>query len=215
MFRVVSPARDVLCARWMRSGPIALAVLLSPALAAARPLITIGATLGETQSEAEGSANQGPDEAYGAYVRVGLTRRFAAQLELSRIDGDPSYDVRTATLFGVLDLGKGWASRPLHGVVEPILLVGFGEAWGSSASTSTDSYGLDLVAGLGVEYRAVSGLVIGAQARLGERSMQTRAEFNPVATGTPACCVTSIDVADEGLWNGQFRSLLVTGGFAF
>jgi hypothetical protein len=192
----------------MRLAPLAAVIVLSPSLAAARPLITFGATLGATQSENESADSQGPDETFGLYVRVGLTRYFSAQLEISRINSDPSYDVRTATLLGMFDLGHGWLSRPLYGRFVPIALIGVGEAWGSTASSSTDSYGNDLVAGLGLEYRAVNGVTIGFQARLGNRWMQTAVPANPL-------CGTCGESEDEGLWDGQFRTLMMTAGFAF
>jgi hypothetical protein len=199
--------------RQMRLAPLAAVIALSPSLAAARPLITLGATLGATQSETEAEdSNQGPDETFGLYVRLGLTRYLSAQLEIARINSDPSYDVRTATLLGVLDLGHGLLSRPLRGQFVPILVAGVGEAWGSSAITnSADSYGVDLVAGIGVEYRAVNGVVVGVQARIGQRSMTTSPQLNPLC-GT---CEEGGQSEDEGLWDGQFRTLLMTAGFAF
>ena len=197
----------------MRLGLIALVATVSPTLAAARP-ITIGVTLGEAQSEAESGINQGPDEVYGAYLRVGLTRHVAVQLELARIDSDASYDVRTAGLAGVIDLGNGWAVRRLGGRFVPILLGGGGEAWGSAAGNGTTSYGLHLEAGLGIEYRGTSGLVIGGDARIGNRWMQTQAIVPYAGAGATACCGSSL-VEDEGLYDGQYRSLRVTLGVMF
>jgi hypothetical protein len=203
----------------LRSTTLIVSSVLLPSLAAARP-ITVGASLGEAQSEAESNVNQGPDETYAAFVRVGLTRYLSVQLEVARIDSDPAYDVRTATLFGVIDLGNGWTSARLSGRFVPMLLVGGGEAWGSSSETSTDSYGLDLEAGLGLEYRAWRGLVVGIDARIGQRWIQTQAQFNGYSGGGGGgggvCCGGGVPASeDEGLYDGQFRSMRVTVGYRF
>jgi hypothetical protein len=198
----------------MRLSVVAVFALLSPTLAAARP-ITIGAMLGEAQSEAESGLNKGPDEVDGAFVRVGLVPHFAAQLELTRIDSDPSYDVRTVSLLGVLDL----SNRLLAGRLVPILIAGGGAAWGSSPNSSGSS-GLHLEGGLGLEYRTVAGLVIGVDARLGYRWMQTQAVVP--YPGGPAngsniapCCDGSPVGVDGGLYNGQYRSVRATLGITF
>ena len=198
----------------MRAALVAL-VTLSPALASARP-ITIGATVGEAQSEAEGANNQGPDLTYGLFVRVGITRHIAGQLEVTRINSDSDYDTRSASLLGVIDLSSGWGGARLAGRLVPLVLLGGGEAWGSSALTTTDSYALHLEAGLGLEYRARGGLVIGIDARIGNRWMQTStATFNPgCACG---CCFGPGPgpQEDEGLWDGQYRSLRTYVGLTF
>jgi hypothetical protein len=195
----------------MRPGPLALAaVLLSPAVASAGP-IQIGALFGEAQSETEATGPRGPtgagpghgaDATYGAFARIGVTRQLAVQLEVSRIESDPTCDVRTISVLGVVDLGGGWA-RGLRSRVVPIVLIGAGEAWGSSPNIQGSSNGRDAVAGLGVEYRAANGFVLGFQARLGYRWMQTLVNY------------TNASVEEEGLYDGQYRSLLVTGGVIF
>lgn len=210
-FRALARAHNVLAPESMRTITLALIFALSPALAAAHP-ITIGATIGETQSEVESENNQGPDRTYGGFVRVGITRHISTQFEVSRIDSDPTCDVWTATLLAVIE-GNGFPSQLVHGRFVPIVLLGVGESWGTTADVvNTTDYMLDLVAGLGVEYRAANGFVLGVQARLGERSLQTTYAIYSVDT-PPGQGPYRPEY--EGLWAGQFRSVLLTGGWTF
>lgn len=178
------------------AGIVAALALALPSLADARP-ITFGVGLGRTQSEvdADGEAN-GTQQLFG---RVGLTSRLAAQLELQRID-DPSVDIRTGTALLVVELGTLGSFVPLL-----VAGIGFGKAssdWGYETSGSHKE------GGFGLEYRAEGGLTIGADLRLGGRSIDQSVEVYP------ATDVATL-FAPTGLVPGEYRSGRVYAAIRF
>lgn len=171
------------------------ALLISPA-ATANPII-VGANLGITQSEVNASAD--PDHAVGLYGRVALARRFGAQLELGRIDGaDPNMQTRTVNGLAVLDLGAG----PLV----PMLVAGLGVDHASEYGGDIAAHHVE--AGAGVEYRTRDGLVIGADVRIGDRTIDSDSRLVPLA-----CC--TLYTPEQPLADGQYRSARVTLGVRF
>ncbi len=177
----------------MRS--LLLAALLAlPGLAHAGP-IPAGAGLGITQDEAMSSLS--PDHSASVWGRIGLTPRLAAQLELSRIDMSDrmtTADEKTANALAVIDLAAS-------GHLVPILLAGAGIDRASTTVGDTAAHHFE--AGLGLEYRADGGLVIGADARIGERTIDSQP-----------------DVLVDLYWNpplsaGQYRSVRATLGVRF
>jgi hypothetical protein len=197
----------------MRIAKLALVVGvgLSPRLAAAGP-ITVGAMFGETQSQIESESGQGPDRTYGGFIRVAITPHVATQLEGVSIKSDPECTVTSATLLAVIS-GNSLGSL-LNGRFVPIVVLGVGESWGTTSDVTNETDMLvHVVAGIGLEYRARIGLSLGVQARLGQRWMETQypiysAPYPPGAGGP-------FLPAYEGLWAGQFRSLLATAGWQF
>jgi len=170
-----------------------LSALLVSSAAAANP-ITVGASLGMTQNEV--NANADPDQALSLYGRVELARRVSAQLELGRIDGaDQTLQTRTASALGVLDLGGG----PLV----PIVLAGAGLEDGSGGGGSVSAHHLE--AGIGLEYRSRDGLVLGADLRLGDRTIDSDTRPMVLTTWSPP----------PTLAEGQYRSARVTLGIRF
>jgi hypothetical protein len=130
---------------------LALALLLVPVVARA-DRITIGAAAGVTK-QADDSSNQ----TLGVWGRVRATSRLSAQLELSRTDtGSSTASWQTASGLLVVELAATmrWV---------PILLAGAG----LDHATYVDGHHVE--GGLGLELRAASGLVIGIDARAGER----------------------------------------------
>ncbi len=171
-----------------------LALLLAlPGLADAGP-ITAGASLGVTQEEAMSA--QSPDHSESVFGRIALTPRLAAQLELSRIDMTDrvqNANEKTASALVVIDLGAS-------GHLVPILLAGAGLDSADAGYNSVSAHHLE--AGLGLEYRADGGLIVGADARLGDRTIDSQSTFpdlfwNPLLQG------------------GQYRSARVTLGVRF
>jgi hypothetical protein len=176
----------------------ALAVLVVPSLAAAGPM-SAGVSFGETQSKIDATA--GANRTLGVFGRLGFTPRVAGQLEIQRIQTDDTSqtDIRTATGLLVVDLGAG-----KHLV--PTILAGFG------FDKATTSYGYDTTAthlegGFGLEYRADGGLTIGADVRMGGRSITQDTKAVPL--GTVAL------YAPSTLQEGEYRSARLTVGVRF
>jgi hypothetical protein len=172
---------------------LAVAALLAPAAAEARP-ITAGAGLGLTQAEINSSSD--PDHTLSLWGRVGLSPVFALQLELARIDGaDQNLQTRSGTLLGVVDLAKGR--------MVPVLVFGAGLAQGSAPSGDIDTHHLE--AGLGLEYRSPDGFVLGADVRIGDRTIDSDSRVMIETLWSPA----------PTLAEGQYRSARVTFGVQF
>ncbi|HEY5949755.1 MAG TPA: hypothetical protein VIV40_29875 [Kofleriaceae bacterium] len=179
---------------WMTA---ALAFAL-PSLASARP-ITAGASLGRIQSKAnaEGEAS----DTFQLFGRIGFTQRLGAQLELQKIE-DPDLDVRSGTALLVVELANNphWA---------PILVAGMG-----IDHASNDWYeasGTHIEGGLGLEYRADGGLTIGADVRLGGRSVTEQTEVYPALEGD----VVYFAPYSYGLVEGEYRSARLYAAIRF
>ena len=157
-----------------------LAVLALPSIADARPL-TAGVGIGRTQAkvDAEGDANDTAE----VFARLGFTRRVAGQLELARI-GDFA---RTGTALIVVELGS-------HPHLVPTMSAGLGFDRGDYES------GSHIEGGFGLEYRADGGLVIGAEFRLGGRSLDEQVYYATDDGGTIALWQT------EALREGEYRT---------
>jgi hypothetical protein len=178
----------MLCASGMRlAAAVVLALASFASVATARP-ITAGASLGRIQSKAnaEGEAS----DTYQLFGRVALTSRLGAQLELQKIE-DPNLDVRSATGLLVVEL----ASNPRWA---PLLVAGMG-----IDHASNDWYeasGSHIEGGFALEYRADGGFTIGADLRLGGRSVEEQNEYYPALEGDIAL------YAPYGLVEGEYRS---------
>jgi opacity protein-like surface antigen len=197
---------------------LALAVLAVPAtsssLAIASPAITAGLSLGAIQSEvdAEGDHNN----TLGLYGRLGFSKRIAGQLEVAKLStGEYNYDnttIRTATALLVVDLRD-------RGELMPVLMAGLGIDRASSDYDSTS--GTHIEGGLGLEYRARSGLTIGLDFRLGGRSVDERVyEAYPVEgdVGGAPCGLETCVLANEApseLREGEYRALRLSLGIRF
>jgi hypothetical protein len=171
----------------MRLLGIVLVCVALPSLAHARP-ITAGASVGRIQSKA--NADGDASDTWQIFGRIGLTTRLSAQLEIQKIE-DPSLDIRGGTALLVVELG----SSP-HFV--PLLVAGFGldhaqTTWYEAKGTHTEG-------GLGLEYRADGGFVVGADVRLGGRSVNETYQAVPVYDGTIAL------YSPGTLTEGEYRS---------
>jgi hypothetical protein len=160
--------------------------------------ITAGASLGLVQSEQ--TQYESPDKTLALYGRIGITPRLAAQLEVFKIDtGDRGFttaDTRAATALAIVDLTGG------HWV--PVLLAGIGYATASYVPNSGSIDGHHIEAGLGLEYRADGGFVIGIDARLGERTIDSDTTLRP-----------ELYVQQPLLPGGQYHSLRLAVGMRF
>ena len=186
----------------MRPASLALAPLLVASLASvasARP-VTVGAALGLTQSKVDADAD--PNTALSVFGRLGVNQRAAVQLELQRIDtDDSSSSIRTGTLLVALDLGS---SKHLM----PMILAGLGLDWGSTTyGESTDAHHFE--GGVGLEYRADGGLVVGGDLRIGGRSIDSQSAIAYPETGVAYRAPAS------SLSDGEYRSARAYVGVRF
>lgn len=180
---------------------LAFALVALPSVAAARP-ITAGVALGIShgQDDADDQANS----TLGVFARVGLTSRLAAQLEVQRIRMDDTYgaggDLKTGTALLVVELGR-------TGRLVPTLAVGVG-----LDRASDDYYGATtghhIEGGLGLEYRFDGGLTLGADVRVGGRSVDDKV----YAYDDKAVIAL---YAPSPLEEGEYRSARVTLGVRF
>lgn len=181
----------------MRLGFAAAVIALAfPAVATARP-ITAGASLGRIQSKA--NADGEASDTYQLFGRIGLTPRLGAQLELQKIE-DPSLDVRSGTALLVVELAANprWA---------PLLVAGIG--LDRASNDWYEASGNHIEGGLGLEYRAEGGLTIGADVRLGGRSVDEQTEYYPALEGDVAF------YAPYGLSEGEYRSARLYAAIRF
>ena len=184
--------------------PLCLATLAAATLAAAptvaeaRP-ITAGVGLGLTQSK--DSAATDPNHTLGVFGRVGLTPRLSAQLDLARLESDDqNVTLRTGTALLVLDFGG-------DGHLVPVLLAGLGLD-SASYSYGGDTSASHVEAGLGLEYRLDGGLTLGADVRVGSRSVDPMP-----ATAYPTG--GALYYAPSTLRDGEYRSARLTAGIRF
>jgi hypothetical protein len=185
---------------------IALAgvLVLVPAVAAAQPPITAGVSLGLAQSKAD--SQQDANQTVGLFGRLGFTKRLAGQLEVARYQADGSTNnMRTGTALLVVDL----AENP-HFV--PTLVAGIGldraDAGCPTCTWEGTTTGHHIEGGFGLEYRSDGGLTLGADFRLGGRSIDGQPKALPVEGDI-------IAFAPSHLSEGEYRSMRVTLGIRF
>jgi hypothetical protein len=181
---------------------LAAAVLLTPLLssvAIAKP-VTAGVSAGLTQSKADAQADS--SHTLGLFGRLGFSSRLSGQLELSRLETEDgsSVDIRTATALIVVDLASG-------GHWMPTLVAGIGLDDESTDYSSTSGHHIE--GGFGLEYRASGGLTIGADLRMGGRSLEQHDIAQPAFEGDVKFFVPS------HLSEGEYRSARVTDGIRF
>lgn len=176
---------------------LALALLLLPSVAAADSPWTAGVNLGLTQSER--ASQDDANTMLALYGRYRFSHRVAAQLEVGAIRGDDNGALREMTGLLVVDLIDG-------GRVVPVILAGAGFDWlTTDYGTSTNAHHFE--GGFGLEYRVDNGFVIGADARLGGRSIDSDTTVQPLA-GT-------LYYAPLDLREGSYRSARITLGVHF
>lgn len=194
---------------------LALAVTLVPTIAAARP-ITAGVNLGVDQSKESGLSGEDPSRSVGLFGRIGLTPRLSAQLEVSKINlENANTEVRSVTGLLVVDLSS--SKRFV-----PVLLVGFGGDWASSqwsGANCIDCYGgsssqsaTHIEGGVGFEYRAANGFTLGADVRMGGRSVD---QSDEAILDHGAQEPTIALYYPTGIDEGEYRSARIRLGISF
>jgi hypothetical protein len=190
----------------MRLALACLSCFALPTLADARPIVA-GATLGLAQSKVD--ASDDASRTLGLFGRLGLTPRLSAQLELQqyRTEDDSYKTLRTWTAALVVDLTA-------HPRWVPVLLAGAGLDHESYVDGGDAGHGHHFEGGFGIEYRHPGGLTLGADARLGGRSMESddvifEGDGKAVPPTGPVFLVPS------RLAEGEYRSLRLTLAIRF
>jgi hypothetical protein len=176
---------------------IALAATLLPAVSHASP-ITVGVGLGRIQSDY--AYDDDAKDTKQLFGRVGFTPRLALQLELQKIEND-GFDIRSGTALLVVELGN------TGGHLVPLLVAGLGIDRASNDYYETS--GSHKEGGLGLEYRADGGLTIGADVRLGGRSVDE--QRYPVAYEDEPIYFTPGGIMAEG----EYRSARLYAAIRF
>ncbi len=185
---------------------LALAALLSCPSAFAGS-ITVGVGAGVTQDGA--NATQNPLTTESVFARVGLTQRFAAELDIQKTNAADTTDMKVVTGLLVLDLGSNQL-----GLV-PQLFAGAGiDRSTNGYSGETDGHHFE--AGAGLEYRAAGGLTIGARFHIGQRTIDSTPNVYYATSGTSAvpCCGGDL-WAPSSQNEGEVRSLDAYAGIRF
>ena len=182
----------------MRTVLAAALVLVLPAAAVAGP-VTAGVSLGLAQSEADADLGADASQTLGLFGRLGFSSRISGQLEVSQYQTDDGSNVkiRTGTALLVVDLKA-------NGPWMPTLIAGIGldHAEGEFSSTS----GHHIEGGFGLEYRSTGGFTIGADVRLGGRSIDD---------GEVVAQDDVVFFAPSQLQEGEYRSARITFGVRF
>jgi hypothetical protein len=160
--------------------------------------ITVGAGLGITQDQV--NTGQDPNTTLSLFARLGLTSRLSAELDVTKVGDDSTgTSARTATGFAVFDLGAS-----LHWV--PQIFAGAGIDRENLNYGETDGHHFE--GGLGLEFRATGGFVVGARFHLGGRSLDSQPKVYPLA-----CCVDYY--SNPKLDASEFRTLDAYAGIRF
>lgn len=185
------------------------AVLLAIAVpAAADTKVSVGASAGLWQNKQEAEAGIDSTETIGLWARAGLTKRISAQLEIARHKSQSGCatctfgtetDIRVFSGMLVVDLVDG-------GRWVPTIMAGMGIDRDDGSLPSSGSH---IEGGLGLEYRAEGGLTIGADARLGGRSID-----NDDVVGIQEGDSIRL-LGPTYMREGEYRAIRVTAGVRF
>jgi hypothetical protein len=183
---------------------LGIAIVLVPSLAAASPPITAGVSLGVAQTSTEADAGVDPNTSLGLFGRIAISQRVAAQLDVGKVSSGPRDTVTTriATVLLAVDLAD-------RGAVIPVLFGGAGIDRAATADGFETASGHHFEAGLALEYRSPSGFVIGADARIGQRTLDSQMSLDePVLVSQPFIPITVMK-------NDDYRAVRATFGVRF
>jgi hypothetical protein len=193
---------------------LALAITLVPAVAIARP-ITVGVNLGVDQSKESGQSGEDPSKSFGLFGRLSLTPRLSAQVEVSKIRmPDGGAEIRSLSGLLVVDLSSSKTFVPvlLVGVGADRSSIDYGDCiactGGASAQSATHIEG-----GFGFEYRAPGGFTLGADVRMGGRSLSDDDTVVPLGGDTREPIIALY--YPSGMQEGEYRSARLRLGIRF
>jgi len=186
---------------------VVLVLVLVPSVAQARPRLAAGTALGLSQSKLD--SNDDASHTIGLFARIGITPRLATGLELQqfRTESESGVSLRTWTVPLVVEL-----SDNRHWVPTVVGAIGLDH---QSEPFDGGAHGHHLEGGLGLEYRADGGLTIGADARIGTRSMESDVVFDPSTAGPEMGGGGVVFLVPSHLSEGEYRSLRLTLGIRF
>jgi len=173
---------------------LVLAILFAAAPAAANP-VTIGANLGAAQAK---DAGTDANRTMGVFGRLGLADRVAGQLELMQMTGQPTDDIKMGNALLLIDFAKG----PLV----PLVVLGGGldrERFASATFAHAE-------AGLGLELRTSAGFMVGADVRIGTRTVVSQQMVYYANDNSSPWLYDP-----QTLHAGEYRSARVTVGVTF
>jgi hypothetical protein len=182
----------------VRAACVAL-VLASPVVADAGKL-TAGVSVGSSHDQKDDEIGISGSQTVGLLGRLALTPRLSGQLELmkfERQDGSGT-TVRTGTALLVVDLTA-------HPRWVPTIMVGLGIDRASHDFGA--SSGRHIEGGFGLEYRATGGFTLGADFRLGGRSVD---EEDQVILDAP-----TVFIAPGRLQASEYRAGRIWAGIRF
>ncbi len=205
-FRVIAGGMVRAPREVMRTIAIVVSSLAISATAAANPM-TFGASLGLSASKVDSDNGADATGTLGLFGRLGFSSRLAGQLEVARYKSESgcatctfgtTTNIRTATALLVVDLtdtSKSWV---------PTLMAGIGVDRDDGSYPTT---GHHIEGGLGIEYRGDGGITLGADVRMGSRSIDSN---NDVLAGS-----STIRFAPTQMQEGEYRSGRITLGIRF
>ncbi|MBA3460240.1 MAG: outer membrane beta-barrel protein [Deltaproteobacteria bacterium] len=183
---------------------VAVTVVALPSLAAAESRLTAGVHLGVHHSKADGVAGKSANDTLGLFGRLGFNKRVSGQLEVQKIQAEDgsNVEIRTGTASLIIDLTQG-KSR-----LVPTLAAGMGlDSAASPYGGSTSGHHFE--GGVGLEYRADGGLTVGAELRIGGRSVDQDDRVVPLNDGP------SISYYAPTMREGEYRSARLFVGVRF
>jgi hypothetical protein len=176
-------------------------VMSGPALAAP---VTAGVALGLANSQTNADQGGDADTTLGLFGRLDFSSRLAGQLELSKLTIEDDYtgatigDIRSVTALLRFDIMN---RDRLHFT----LMIGAGIDHAETDWDSTEAHHFE--GGLGAEYRADGGFTIGADFRLGGRSVDDEDEY--YLEDVPAL------IYAPGIDEGEYRAARIYAGVRF
>jgi hypothetical protein len=185
------------------------AMLVAPSASADSTRLTLGAAAGLSQDKADGGDESA--QSLGLWGRLQLTKRIAGQVELAKQETQfgcatctfgTTSTIRTYTGLMVVDLADS-------GSWMPILLAGIGI---DRDSGSFPTSGRHIEGGFGIEYRSTAGLMIGADVRMGGRTIDQQ---DMILETDPALVGGDAQILRPGLRAGEYRSARITFGVRF
>ncbi|HEY4179733.1 MAG TPA: hypothetical protein VGM90_22985 [Kofleriaceae bacterium] len=187
--------------------------VLVPSVAAAG-VVTVGLHAGSLQTQTDATNKNDAQSEVGAFGRFQLAERFSVQIDAAKVSmrDQSNLSMESFTASAVLDLMQG-------SQFVPVFLVGLG--MDHVGSDDYDAEASRSEVGLGLEYRAKGGFLIGIDARVGSRKIDTE-DYKNYATpalvgadsGTPIYKDDSTNLPTT-LSAGQYRSARLYAGFRF
>lgn len=170
--------------------------------------LALGLHVGSLQSELDADAGYDAQTEYGLFARYALDSRIGAQVDIAKLtmrDVD-DLDASSLSVAAVFDIIEG-------GRLVPTVFVGMGVEF--AEGTDYQAFARRSELGLGLELRGASGVFLGIDARIGNRSV-TEAMTPSILPAYPDDDFGTRDgYQPSRLQPGQFRTVRLVGGVRF